>query len=158
MTTTCDVLLQGFDVIVVGGEQRQRIGVVGGVLEEIFGRRVAGERAHTAPARENPPGTFAAGRLIRGWIRAACGIGGFGGLDVAAALLDAADPVQAVGIARIEGDGLLQNDASAASGSFELEVSLAKLMAGSGRPAAVRRPTPATAPCAMMYCLVAISA
>ncbi len=121
------VLPHRLDVIFAGGKQSQRVGVVGGILEEIFGRRVAGKRGIQ---RQN---TKIRGRFCRrppdqrldSCRFCICGLGSFA---VTLPLLDAADPVHAVGIARIERDRLPKT-LDRRLDFIELEVGLAQLMA-----------------------------
>jgi hypothetical protein len=121
------VQFQGFDVILAGSEQGKCIGVVGNVLEEIFGWRIAGKRAVQCQDAKIC-GYFRSRPPDQGLYPGRFGIGRFGDLDFAGPLLDAADPVEALRVARVEGDGLLKTG----DGRFrliEFEMNLAKLMA-----------------------------
>jgi hypothetical protein len=120
------ILLQGRNVGRAGSKQRQRIGVVGGILEKKFGRYVAAERRierQHAETRRRSCRRASDHRLDLRSLR----IGGLGGGDVTQPLPDAADPVQAFGIGGVEGHRPLEMP-DRRFGFVELETGLAKLV------------------------------
>ncbi len=66
-----NALPEGLGVVGIVLEQGKRIGVMVGVLEQIFGRRVAAER-RIKRQHAKSAGDLIAGRRIKGWIFAAC--------------------------------------------------------------------------------------
>ena len=102
-----DIPAQRGGVVFALREQRQRIGVEECVLKKIFGRRIAAERRvqrQHAKFRRLPQSWPPDQRLDPCGFR----IGRLGGLVVAGGLPERTDPVEALGILRIEGDGLLK--------------------------------------------------
>ena len=130
MTTTCTSCLQEFDVVFAGGKQRERIGVVGGILEEIFGRVLPANGANSARTRKSA-GDFACRPVDQRLYSCGLAYEAWRLRSSPILLLDAADPVDAVGIAGLR--------TTACSKTFDrgdpfiqLEVCLAELMVDLG--------------------------
>ncbi len=125
-------------------EQRQRVGVVAGVLEQIFGRRVAGERRierEHAEIRRRFDRAPADQRLdLRGR-----GIGRRATASIAVLLPDGADPVEALGVARIERRRLAEM-IERGFDLVQLEAGLAELMLHGAVVRPLSAPVPSAAP------------
>ena len=122
-----NALFESLSAVDVRPEQREGVGIVGRILEQILGRCVAAERGvqcEHAKIRRRLDGRPPDQRLDRRGPR----IGGVRCLDFTQPLSDAAEPVQAVGIARIERDRLLETP-DRRFHLVQLVVNLAELMA-----------------------------